>query len=69
VLEGLNNGGKPVNHYEISYKQGSGQFTVLEATWSTGTSYTTAAGLVEQGYFYTFMIRAVNSVGLSAYSS
>ena len=45
-LEGLNNGGKPVDFYEISYDQGRGVFVVLEETWNTGTSYTTDAGLV-----------------------
>jgi hypothetical protein len=45
-LEGLNNGGKPVDFYEISYDQGRGVFVVLEETWNTGTSYTTEAGLV-----------------------
>jgi hypothetical protein len=64
-LEGLNNGGKPVDFYEISYDQGRDVFVVLEAYWTTGTSYTTNAGLVAQGLTYTFKIRSANSVGYS----
>ena len=41
---------------------------MLEATWSTGLSYTTLPGVVEQGYTYVFKIRSKNSVGFSAYS-
>jgi predicted NUDIX family NTP pyrophosphohydrolase len=65
--EGLNNGGKVVEVYEISYAVDSGTFSVLEAAWpqASGTSYTTAANLVEQGKTYTFKIRSRNSVGYS----
>lgn len=64
----MNNGGKPVDFYEISYDQGRGVYKVLEETWMTGTSYTTNAGVVTQGYTYSFMIRSSNSVGYSLYS-
>jgi hypothetical protein len=64
----LNNGGKQVEYYEITYDQGKGISTVLETTWSTGLSYTTLPGVVEQGFTYVFKIRSKNSVGFSAYS-
>lgn len=64
----MNNGGKQVEYYEITYDQGKGINTVLEATWSTGLSYTTLPGVVEQGFTYVFKIRSKNSVGFSAYS-
>jgi len=38
---------------------------VLEAYWTTDTSYTTNAGLVSQGLTYTFKVRSANSVGYS----
>jgi hypothetical protein len=38
---------------------------VLESTWTTDTSYTTNANVVEQGLTYTFKVRSANSVGYS----
>ena len=38
---------------------------VLEEFWTTGTSYTTNAGLVATGLTYTFKVRSANSVGYS----
>lgn len=64
----MNDGGKAVDFYEISYSKDGGTYKVLEETWITGTSYTTAAGLVTQESYYSFMIRSVNSVGYSLYS-
>ena len=42
---------------------------MLEALWTTDTSYTTNAGLVSQGLTYTFKVRAANSVGYSVDSA
>jgi len=60
------NGGSPVIDYQVSYKTGTAQFSVL-ATGITTTSYTASSLAVN--VIYTFKVTARNLVGLGADSS
>lgn len=65
---GLSNGGAEVAYYRVSYDQGIGSYTVLEAEVTGATSYIMTSP-VTQGTTYAFKVEARNSVGFSLQSN
>ncbi len=59
VNEGKNN----VNHFEIQYRIGDGDWEFLYT--DLGAEYTTALAILEAGYIYEFRMRAIAIKGLS----
>jgi hypothetical protein len=64
----ISNGGTPVSDYQIYWDNGTGnQFDLLTETTLGMNSYFQQAGLTA-GIYYSYKIRAINHVGVSASS-
>ena len=60
-------GGSPITSYDLRYRTGTGQWTVIDSAWTSGDLTHTVTGLAA-GTTYEIQVRAVNTVGDGAWS-